>query len=80
MSDDIEALPDVWLHNLPHHLHHPSTPHIPVVFSDGFVVLPQNDPLNDRIFIIVLFSQHSPPQMRARVAFGGDRMTQTLGN
>lgn len=44
MSDDIEALPDVWLHNLPHPLHihrrrhHlPSTAHIPVALSDGFV-------------------------------------------
>lgn len=78
MSDDIEALPDVWLHNLLHLLptntHSSSSsssspaPTAPVTLPDGFVGLSQKVPFNGRttfiIIIIILFSTHSPQLMR----------------
>lgn len=76
MSDDIEALPDVWLHNLPHLQSNPPLythtyihTHVPAAFSDGFVGPPQKAPLNDRTFIIILFSNHSALSFTARVVF-----------
>lgn len=49
MSDDIEALPDVWLPNLPL-FSYTTTPHIPVAPSDGFVGLPQKGSIKRKDF------------------------------
>lgn len=72
MSDDIEALPDVWPHNSTPLV--PSAPpppppsfHIPVPLPDGFAGPPQKAPLNDGTFyhrfIFLLFI---PPRHERR--------------